>query len=269
MTRALDLPEYRNPPVTEVLLSLQFEELDGFAHLDVAQIYDLFKADFPDVQEHPPLVPFAEPFGARRPSFRLELIEKIPLPRFWFMSSNKAELIQFQTDRLVHNWRKIGTEEEYPRYEPIKERFLAELGKFFAFVSAQGRPPVMPIQAEIAYINHMPMTANAPDPTGSIFKTWNDHAGTVLGHQEEVGFRARFPVLEGGRLLGHLTAEVNRALDPAGQPSIQLSLTARGKPLAASTEAIGDFLDIGRDRIVRGFTELTTEEMHRLWGRIR
>jgi hypothetical protein len=47
---------------------------------------------------------------------------------------------------------------------------------------------------------------------------------------------------------------------------LQLNLTARGAPASSKTDDAFEWLDLGRQSIVEGFTDFTTEEMHNLWG---
>ena len=56
---------------------------------------------------------------------------------------------------------------------------------------------------------------------------------------------------------------------PENEPVFILTLTARGKPLGPGVSGIMDFLDIGREQIVRGFTSITTQRMHdkEVWER--
>jgi hypothetical protein len=44
-------------------------------------------------------------------------------------------------------------------------------------------------------------------------------------------------------------------------------MIARGKPLSPDVDGALRFLNIGHEWIVRGFTELTTPEMHSKWDR--
>ena len=41
-----------------------------------------------------------------------------------------SKLIQIQKDRFIHNWRKVGEGDKYPRYEPIRDTFRFELEAF-------------------------------------------------------------------------------------------------------------------------------------------
>jgi hypothetical protein len=49
------------------------------------------------------------------------------MPRFWFVNEVGTELLQFQLDRFVHNWRKTGEGIEYPRYERIRKKAPRDL----------------------------------------------------------------------------------------------------------------------------------------------
>jgi hypothetical protein len=48
-----------------------------------------------------------------------------------------------------------------------------------------------------------------------------------------------------------------------------LTLTARGRPGSDGIPGVLQFLDVGREWIVRGFTSITTATMHKIWGRRR
>jgi hypothetical protein len=51
-------------------------------------------------------------------------------------------------------------------------------------------------------------------------------------------------------------------------PILVLNLTARGEPLEGGIEGAFGFFELGRKWIVKGFAELTTAEMHKVWERI-
>ena len=81
-------------------------------------------------------------------------------------------------------------------------------------------------------------------------------------------FTARF-LIKGpdGSPIGRLTADAREGITQTGVPIIQFTLTARGRPANDTFDAIGEFFDAGRRKIVIGFTEMTTESMHKAWGR--
>ena len=62
--RPADLPDYENPPLNEILLSLQFSQPSGFGNVQIVLLWQkLFKEKFPNYQEQPPLQPLFEVFG--------------------------------------------------------------------------------------------------------------------------------------------------------------------------------------------------------------
>src|SRR5262249_17490048 len=126
-TRPADLPDFTVPPVTEVALGVQFAPLAAFKTVHAGLLWNRFRQEFPIVEEQAPLNVSFETFGSpsAAPELRLELLRRPPIPRFWFMNENRVELIQFQVDRFVRNWRKVGDDITYPRYEAIRARFLS------------------------------------------------------------------------------------------------------------------------------------------------
>ncbi len=52
---------------------------------------------------------------------------------------------------------------------------------------------------------------------------------------------------------------------PDNAPIYVLELTARGAPTGIGMEGAQSFFDVGHDWIVRGFRDLTTSDMHKIW----
>src|SRR5205823_4099952 len=68
-----------------------------------------------------------------------------------------------------------------------------------------------------------------------------------------------------GNQEGRLRVQANPAISRADQREvIVLNLTARGKPASSTMLDVMGWFDLGRDWIVRGFTDLTTPLMHKL-----
>jgi hypothetical protein len=112
LDRPSDLPDFRDPPLNEVLLGVQFAQAKGYSQIRVGEVWGLFKSAFPEVEEQPPLQPSFEVFGLPQAAQGWAGFVMGPTHnRFWFLTRQKDELIQFQHDRLLHNWRKVGTNE--------------------------------------------------------------------------------------------------------------------------------------------------------------
>lgn len=272
-----DLPDFENPPVIETVLGVQFAPLEKLQATHLGQIWELFKSEFPFSVDQPPLEPAFETFGGVRGSkrMRLELVGAPLLPRVWFVNSNKEnegnKLIQFQQDRFVHNWRKVPDRGDYPRYEPIKEKFIGDLHKLEEFIRVKGIGLIEVNQWEVSYINHIIPSEEDEDllsDLGSVFSFWmEEEPVTGLGKYDTARFSMRFLIRSGDEPIGrlHITAEPGQLHD--GREIVVLTMMARGQPHTPVIDDIEKFFDLGRREIVKGFADITTQKMHDRWGR--
>lgn len=274
MARPETLPDFQNPPVIEVVLGIQFERLSKFQTVHAGYLWDEFRAEFPRAQEHSALDPTFETFGTRpgAEGLKLELISgPPPFPRLWFLNDAETQLIQFQPDRFIHNWRKVEEGDEYPRYEAIKTRYLEELETLIRFCGRRELGELRPNQCEITYVNHI-TSENGEDLCAHPEKVFQflgaEAAPPIFTDLEGARFQLRFTLFSDDKQrIGRLHVNAQPAVTEEGAAVIALTLTARGSPTAPTLEAASQFLDLGRDKIVRGFTRLTTEAMHRRWRR--
>jgi uncharacterized protein (TIGR04255 family) len=265
------LPEYDNPPVVEVVISLQFKPLEHLRAAHFGVFWQSLKSEgFSKVEDHGELAPAIEtyetpsatPIGIVLRSFD----DAPPLPRVWFLDEEQNQLVQLQRDRLVVNWRKPDKLATYPHYSQIIKRFKFALTALHNFVESEQLGVIAPVQCEITYINHVQASADA-------FRTvtvWtNEYSDDYLSDPEDVAFSIRYRMNdEAGKTLGRLHVAFQPAFQRSDrQPLVLLQLTARGKPEPEDSEGIFQLFDHQHEWIVRGFTSLTTEKMHKEWRR--
>jgi hypothetical protein len=97
-----------------------------------------------------------EKFGVHEPAklnVRFEM--GVPVPRCWFLNDAGTELIQVQQDRFIHNWRKVGEKDEYPRYPHIRATFKKELTTFCELLDSEKLGEFTPNQCEVTSVNHI------------------------------------------------------------------------------------------------------------------
>lgn len=265
-----ELPDFDAPPVIETALGVEFVPLQKWSIPHYGMFWSEIRADYPHFEVQPPLGSQVEKFGAdSRPVLpSLEVVQmKSPDVRCWFLERSGSRLLQIQHDRFIHNWRKPGPTAVYPHYENIKPIFEREWLRFCDFLRQEslGEPEV--VQCEVTYVNHLER-GRGWDSFGDIAKVvryWRDVSGGFLPRAEGMLLNVRYLMPENrGRL--HVL------LQPAFRPGdakevLQLTLTARGRPASSRAEDITAWLDIGREWVVCGFTDFTSEEMHRLWRR--
>ncbi|NJL72936.1 MAG: TIGR04255 family protein [Candidatus Competibacteraceae bacterium] len=159
MQRPEDLPDFTHPPLNEVVMGVQFSPPNGYSQIRAGDVWKLFRADYPLVQERDALPPTFETFGARRSGQLAGRVSFVAGPvhdRFWFVSESGEELVQFQQDRLLHNWRKIGNRDnEYPRFEIMLDKFRLELSALELYAESLTPQRLSINQCELSYINHI------------------------------------------------------------------------------------------------------------------
>jgi hypothetical protein len=263
------LPDFDRPPVTEVVLSLQFGSLAKLKTAYVGFLWSLWRDRYPRVSEQTPLDPVFETFGTASPEqahIRFEQLLALPFPRYWFETADGSELCQIQQNRIVHNWRLRGT--PYPRYEKVRANLIEDLGTFEKFLVSEQLGDLLFNQSEITYINTIDVPGT--DPHGAleqVLAVWKgmDSADRDL---EDVAFRARYLMKKKGTPYARLHVSASPALRRATMAHVvQLELTFRGKPEDGDRVAALALLDEGREAIVKAFAEMTTPEMHEYWGR--
>ena len=273
-SRPADLPNFNKPPVTEVALSVQFDTITGFSNVHAGLLWAEFRSEYPVASEKPPLAPQFETFGgggvAPQAPFRFATYSQPPAARFWFEEASGAHLMQIQNDRIVHNWRKRDAN-EYPRYEPIADRFEDEIRRFQEFLRREGLGELQSNQCEVTYINtiELPDRSNPHDQLQRITLLCGQPKMPDQLHSEIMSAQARYILEKDGQPFGRVYVNfspVIRGSDLA--PAVQLDITARGRPAAQSADAALNLLDSERKIVVRTFAAVTNSEMHRLWERI-
>lgn len=268
------LPNYSAPPVVEVVLAVQFQPLMGLRTARLGLLWERFRERFPLIDEQFALPRIDETFPPYRGapfSVQFESADRPPPARMLLMNEARTEMLQIQQDRFVHNWRKMGDEAAYPRYEHLRQTFVTELEQFRAFVGEQGIGEIVPDLAEVVYVNHVRAGQgwSRHGEIDRVVRLWQNPANTPLPEPELVRFATQY-LLPGddGAPVGRLYVVAEPALAvPDGPPMIILTLTARALPTEPSIGAVMQLLDRQREWIVRTFDAIVTPEMQRVWGR--
>jgi uncharacterized protein (TIGR04255 family) len=271
--RPQDLPNYTRPPVHEVLLAVQFDALADFRAYHVGKLWDRVRDRYSSIQEQAPLNLQFETFGVAEPAetpstIQIEALLAPPMARYWFEAGQR--LMQIQQDRLIHNWRRGESEAEYPRYESVVREFLADFRAFSDFVKEEEFGAIRINQCEISYINTIFVPGAEEDPykvIDRVMRVWN-RPDVRVGAFEQVTIQPRFVLSKDGEPYARLHVTLQPAVRRSTrQPCLQLGFTVRGKPTDETIDSSLAFFSEGREAIVKVFTDLTTPEMHKVWGR--
>jgi uncharacterized protein (TIGR04255 family) len=272
MEKALSsLPDYENPPVSEVVFGIQFKELAKLQVPHIGAFWErIGRVEFPECQEMPPLPHIVEDYDKlphRSAILSIEKFDRPPLPRIFFISKEKNRLIQVQRDRLLQNWRKLEVGAEYPRYDCLFPQFVELWRVFSDFVKGLSVGSLEPDQYELTYVNHI-AKGDGWEDWRDIERIFPDIQCKVEGHflpvpQEITWHRTYGFPNDSGRLhvfMQHALAQEMK------QEVLVLNLTARG----FSSNDMGGWFDMAHEWIVRGFTDLTGPEIQKsIWKRKR
>lgn len=270
VTRPEHLPDFKEPPLREVVLGVQFSPPKGYQQIHAGGVWDLFRTDYPQVQEQVALPPSFEAFGIphqRSFASQFQIGTGTMHDRFWFLRPDGDELIQFQQDRLLHNWRKVGDEIQYPRFESMIARLSDELKRLEGYLNSLSPQSLQINQCEISYVNQINIGPSLKRTPPSDWLRFLDF-GAFTPEDFSLTFRE---VLRdaSGNPTSRLTCELASASLPNGDDAMLFTLTVRGAPTSPSIGAALEFLANGRQVIVQRFAELTTEAAHRKWERTK
>ena len=265
------LPDYQRPPVIEVIYGIQFEALKEWRTPLIGTLWQAIKADYPKFKEMPVLAPVIERFDQAIPTemAALELLDGPPLPRLFFLDSPENWVMQVQNDRFLHNWKRMKEDDVYPRFGRVSERFFEAWEKFLAFLLSQEIAEPNITQLEITYINHIPVEKNRSTveeiQTDLVDVRWED-GHKFLPSPETVTWTYSFLLPENGGRLHIALRPAQRRKDKVSV--LLLELTARGIPNSTDMASIQSWFAMSREWIVRGFADITRQEVQReRWGR--
>lgn len=273
ISRWQSLPRFDHPPVVETILAVHFKAL---RQLTTVAVLDFWRGhlakDFPIAEERPRYEPLIERFDVPGafPVGQI-LIGTAPLPsRYWFSSPDRQYLVQVQNDWIAFNWRK-QPDVDYDQYERGRDRFRDVWRSFVGFAANLGVKELIPIQCEVTYLNHIQVPAGQPShDVGTILNVLERSRPTAhLPVPESTALYLQYVIDHNDRPLGrlHVTAEPAFQTNADNTEVVLMNLTARGRPTEASEDGVLSFLNVGHEWVVGGFDELTTDEMHKVWGR--
>lgn len=263
------IPSFRRPPIAEAVWSVQFAEMTWMLSPHTGVFWDSIKSRFPLCQEHPPIAHVIEASDLFNvPPNQIEF-RSLPTARQWFLSNSGNDIVQLQRDRLCCNWRKVNAQDVYPRFSYMKEQFGLSWDAFTRFVRDSGQSLPVVDQCEMTYTNIIDQGQgwSSISQIGIVIPTmvWSGN-GSFLPSPKTLMARLTFDIPSLNGRLHAVVRHVIKRESPANE-ALMLELTARGLPTRIDKVGLESWFASAREAIVRGFTDFTSEAMHRLWER--
>jgi uncharacterized protein (TIGR04255 family) len=262
------LPDFKSPPAVETLLGVYFRPLQHWKTQYFGRFWDQVRREYPEVQVHPPLI---SEQGLRvevtPEEARIRVSGEIAV-RWWYFHKSGKRLIQVQNDSFIQNWRKRGITDPYLHYDQLRPSFESLWGRFRAFLRSQSvQQPKIEV-CEVTYVNHIDRGSgwDSLADLPNVVTCWSGETlGEFLPLPAQVSFNAIFPFNEKS---GQLQVSMQPGIRESDKKeTLQLTLTARCKPDSSETNELLRCLDLNRTWVVRGFADITTVTMHKIWGR--
>lgn len=260
-------PNYSSPPVTEVILGVQFTE--AVVDLNVLASFSLSVKDtHKKRQQQPPLPRQTLAPSGPPPPITFEIENQFPFPRTWFLNEDESEIVQVQGDRLVLNWRRMTPESApYPSFAEISKKFAKHFFALSSAIGESGGPSVVVDFCEVTYVNQIKTDSGSPR-LGDILKTVAEPDLEFLPQGTDSHFSTRFEIgpAENQQVVGSLACTCVPGLAPDGGSAFLLTLSGQVLPPSATEDGMWTAVEIGHKWVVDGFHDITTPEMHKVWG---
>lgn len=268
-----NLPKFKNPPVIETVLGIQFDPLPNFSNAHLGAFWQSIGVEeWPAINDAPAIAPQFERFGeeSRVPvgGFMLKLTPDLN-SRLQIHNSDNTRMIQVQNERLHYNW--VGySGHPYPNFNNVKPEFDKIWKAFREFIIKRKLGDLRLNQWEVTYVNHIPRGSlwNEPRDWVEIFPTLTPlPSQTSRVELESLIGEWHYTIKQRlGRL--HINIAHGMQQKPTEREIIVLNLTARG-PLPSNDGTVATYEDgfrVGHESIVISFKELTSEKAHNFWG---
>jgi uncharacterized protein (TIGR04255 family) len=266
-----EIRRFKKAPVIETVLSIQFKPVTGFTVAHFGLYWNQIRQEFPKTEIKAPVMHIKEGFGAggpRQDKSQYTEWTTDQLIRCWFLEESRSSFVQLQHDRFLYNWQAIRPKDKYPRFPKVRAKFHDEWLRFSNFLQEEKLEHPQVDQCEVTYINHIEYGDgwNSYGELNKVIAPWSGKSsGEFLPTPEKVGLNVQYLLPENkGRLYISLQPVIRMRDDTE---VLQLSVTARGAPVSSKIDDVFRWLDLGREWVVKGFTDFITPAMHKHWGR--
>lgn len=244
---------FKNPPINEVALGIAFLPRPDLLVPHLGRFWAEIGEEYPQCQHASPILENSDA-GA---------ISEFPLPRLWFISKDSSRLVQLQQDRLLFNWRDVGTEVPYVRFPAIWAEFERVRRIFETYVERLTGETIHAASFSLTYVNIIKRGEGwtSFEDVDRVFPDlrWRGD-GRFLPSPTEVVWKATFPLPND---FGTLTASMQPAkLVRSNLPILRFELAAGSGSLGGREIEFGEWVKVAHDWIIQSFKDLTGTEMH-------
>lgn len=262
-----ELPDYEHPPVAEIVAAVQFAPVPAF---DIAQVVSIGRQfeDWSIVDSPPAIPPMTEGPVSQNLIQQAFIFGKPPL-RVILSTDDGRWTGQVQQDRVAVHERKATDRPSFKNVAPKLRAFSQRTGDALGTTIFQ--PPHAADMVELVYENRIASSDGGWTGFGELHRVLrfvSERAGDPpydAVEQATVAFSYSLAD-DSGQFDGRLRVISEPQYDDKGQPVLGLRVISRRFVRGAELDLV---LEACHADIVRGFTAITTDDMHKIWGRYR
>jgi uncharacterized protein (TIGR04255 family) len=262
---SVSLPKYDAAPVVEIVAAVQFAplpRLDLPMIVEVAKIMDGWRVQETSLardriveQENPSAAPETPGIIFGEPPQRVVLI-----------SEDGRWIAQLQSDRIaIHEKVHDAIPPSFGNVGPKLSWFAEQIEKALGLkVAADDHPADL---VELTYLNEIPLDqvrGGVGDAHRVLRLIHHPAGGGDFSEVEQISTSFSYRLNAGTSFSGRLRVSLDPVLRDDGEIVILLRLFSRRLVV---DDALGPILDTCHKDVVLGFSEITTDEMHRQWMR--
>jgi len=254
---------FKNSPINELVIATYFNPpLFALRSEHAGLFWSRIRNDFPAVEQQAP-VGGAETFENLSGEF-------FPMPRFWFVAEDKANLLQLQKNAFMFNWRRRDA--EYPHFaENLKPAF----DKYFTIFEDFAREDVGVDKinidlCELTYINAIEACEywKGPQDTARIVPDFTI-PNIGIEARPALAFNCTYVYAISSDLQLRVSIRNGEAAERPGTPVLVLEIKAIGR-LGQVGKSIADcWFERAHDAIISCFVGMTSEEIQlKYWNMV-
>ncbi|MBL4865288.1 MAG: TIGR04255 family protein [Pseudomonadales bacterium] len=261
-------PSFKNPPLVEVAISIQFNPIPNFHVGFIGLLWGKYKDRYPLVEHKDPVVHSVEKTGlvnrATNAPPTVHFSSEPTIPRIMFMDQDQGNFVQFQKDRLIVNWRKHSEDSKYPRYSTMRLSISHEYALFKKFLEEHDLAEVQVDQLETTYVNHIEVGNRSIE---EVFPhLLRDDLFNKNIELETFKLNYTHIIKSGENFVGRLYTSIEKARRTQdGVEIFVLRFVGRCHPVGNQSDGVFSALDLIRENVNSSFKSITSTKMHEFW----
>ncbi|MCY3826204.1 MAG: TIGR04255 family protein [Candidatus Dadabacteria bacterium] len=256
--------KFQNPPINELIITTYFNPpISNLRNEHIGIFWSRIKEDFPESSQQ---IPIGGAEGI------VDVNNEIsPMPRYWFISKDKINLLQVQKNALMLNWRRKET--DYPRFNAcLKPAFDKYFSMFSEFVRNHTDTPELTIDlCQLTYINVIKSCAfwSGPQDTQHVIPSFSFPSSRITSFPPAFNCSYMFDLLPDLQLVVRVRNNVVTSAESGeAEPVLIMEIQANGRLGKAGKLETDPWFDHAHELINKCFLEITNPEIQRQYWKL-